>query len=96
MSLQNLAPVSIPTSATQIVAANANRNSLALFMPVSNSDTVYLGVDNTVTGDQTATGGVPRKPGESITYTDQDAAHAIWGIAASGTQIVNGQLHTVP
>lgn len=65
------------TAATLLLAANASRTTALLAN--NGTQTVYLGVANTVT----TANGVPLAPG--ATLTDETTTGAWWGITASGT-----------
>lgn len=72
---------SVGTSATEIVEANENRTGCALYAPVSNTDTVYVGPGGVAVGD-----GFVLDPGHGIVVIAQEGLYAI---ANSGTQSVS-------
>jgi len=77
----NYDDITIAATATQIIASNTNRKSIV----VQNRglSTVYVGGDNTVA----STSGFTLDVNESLNLSDYSGA--IWGITASGTNIVN-------
>ena len=68
---------SVNTSATEIIAANADRTSYAVLNP-SASVVLYIGSDNTVTSSN----GWPLQPGQSFTGIDKGG---VWGVFASSS-----------
>jgi hypothetical protein len=89
--------VSVPSNAAvQVLPQDFNRTSAFILNdPVNSSDTVYMGIDNTVAKSGGAQG-IPLKVAVGLGYTDDDAPHALWAIANSGTQQLVVQYHTNP
>jgi hypothetical protein len=74
--------VTITTSATKIVSANPNRQSLLLSN--TSAGTVYLGADNTVTKDN----GIPLL--QNVLFVENDCGSRmylgdVWGIVTAET-----------
>lgn len=72
--------VNVTTTAAEAIAARSNREYVILLALPSNTDVIDVGDTSTASGSD-----FPLVPGASITIPTEDA---IWGDAASGTQVL--------